>query len=164
MAEPLEEQLLAAIVTALESMTGTRYFGSEYPNIPVVGRDPVLVNGLASFPYLAVYTAGGGYTLGEGEEGLVTTGGGLGYENRFSFFLAGFVQPTPQFSGDTWRLRLRKDALDTIAKLTAPLNTLPQLRSIYPDGDSEFDDGELNGIRLFTQRYRATFDDVLAIP
>jgi len=164
--EPLEEQAVQAVVELLESMTGTRPWGGEYPNPPRVQRDlPLSIQGIGQCPLLiaTIKVSGSGYDLGEDVEGMVTTGGGVGYKNIFAFDVIGYVQGT-EVLADTWCLRLRKDVLDTLCARAEVLPGIPQCRSLWPIGDTEFDPGVLGEhIRAFAQGYALTFDETMTL-
>ena len=168
MAEPLEEQALLAVIALLGGMTGVRPWGGEYPSPPSVSREmPPALIGLPNYPHLIVTMRvnGSGYELGEAVEGMVSTGGGLGYRNTFAFDVVGCVQATPDVSADTWCLRLRKDVLDVLCGHAEPIAAVPECRALWPIGETEFDPGELNArVRGFLQGYVAIFDEVMALP
>lgn len=167
MAEPLEEQALIAIVARLEGMTGVRPWGGEYPKAPTVARvlPPALI-GIPNYPYLVVTmrVSGSGYALGEEVDGMVSVGGAVGYKNTFAFDVVGYVQATADFTADTWCLRLRKDVLDVLCGHAEALEGIPQCRSLWPVGETEFDPGVLGErVRAFAQGYELTFDEVMTL-
>lgn len=167
MAEPLEEQAILVVVALLEGMTGVRPWGGEYPKSPTVSRElPPAVIGIPNYPHLVVTmrAGGSGYDLGEDVDGMVSVGGAIGYKSTFAFDVVGYVQATESVKADTWCLRLRKDVLDTLCGHAEALAGVPQCRSLWPTGETEFDPGVLGErVRAFAQSYALTFDDVMTL-
>ena len=166
MPEPLEEQGLVAVIEMLKGMTGMRPWGGTYPNAPRVQRDlPLSLASIGQCPLLVATMAvdGSGYDLGEDVAGMVTVGGAVGYKNVFAFDVIGYVQGTEE-AADTWCLRLRKDVLDTLCARAEALPNIPQCRSLWPIGSTEFDPGILDEYhRAFRQGYVLIFDEVMPL-
>jgi hypothetical protein len=164
--EPLEEQALRVVIDLLQGMTGVRPFGEPYPNPPRVQRDlPMSTAGIGQCPMLVVTmaVAGSGYALGEDIEGMVSVGGAIGYKNTFAFDVLGYVQGTAT-AADTWCLRLRRDVLDTLCARAEAIPGVPQARSLWPVGETEFDPGGLGEhVRAFRQAFAVDFDEVMTL-
>jgi hypothetical protein len=106
---------------------------------------------------------GSTYDLGEDVPGMVTVGSAVGYKNLFAFDVIGYVQGTEE-SADTWCLRLRKDVLDTLCARAEALPGIPECRSLWPFGNTEFDPGILGeSHRGFRQGYVLIFDEVMTL-
>jgi hypothetical protein len=166
MPEPLEEQGLKAVVAMLEGMTDVRPWGGNYPNQPRVSRDlPLSTMAIGQCPLLVVTLAidGSDHGLGETVEGMVTVGGAIGYKSTFVFDVVGYVQGN-SVPADTWCLRLRKDVLDTLCARAEAIPGLPQARSLWPVGPTEFDPGILGeNLRAFRQSYAIEFDETMRL-
>lgn len=166
MAEPLEEQGLVAVIEMLKGMTGMRPWGGTYPNPPRVERElPLAATAIGQCPLLVATMAvdGSTYELGEDVEGMVSVGGAVGYKNIFAFDVIGYVTGTEE-AADTWCLRLRKDVLDTLCARAEALPGIPQCRSLWPLGTTEFDPGILGeSHRAFRQGYVLMFDEVMTL-
>jgi hypothetical protein len=166
MAEPLEEQGLVAVLEMLRGMTGMRPWGGTYPNPPRVARDlPQTLAAIGQCPLLVATMAvdGSSYDLGEDVEGMVTVGSAVGYKNVFAFDVIGYVQGNEE-AADTWCLRLRKDVLDTLCARAEAIPGVPECRSLWPLGTTEFDPGILGEYhRAFRQGYVLIFDEVMSL-
>jgi hypothetical protein len=164
--EPLEEQGLVAVIDMLKAMTGMRPWGGTYPNPMRVERElPLSTTAIGQCPLLVATMAvdGSGYDLAEDAEGMVTVGSAIGYKNLFAFDVIGYVQGTEE-AADTWCLRLRKDVLDTLCARAEAIPSIPQCRSLWPIGTTEFDPGILGEQhRAFRQGYVLMFDEVMTL-
>lgn len=144
MAEPLREQALTALAAALGTITGTRGFGTPYPNTPVIERrykTPMQCN---QFPVLLLLE-GPGSTVGiEAMDGM--------FRHEFTIMVYGYVQGDDLLSRSTWLERLWDDVFSVLQAN----RTLGGLCADITMGPQETDEGELEPLGAFVQTIAVT--------
>lgn len=104
MAEPFREQIVQAVITTLETITGVRDFGTAYPNEVQVRQELREGEQVNHRPTLLVEEASGSTFEVE-----VVAGGATGFRHRMELNITGFVKADAAASAQTWRRRLWND-------------------------------------------------------
>ncbi len=156
MPEPASVVVIAALIAALEGMTGTRFWGTPYPNTITVSGDYLSLEQVNKFPHLIVIEAPAS------EFSVLTTAGGeVGMRHALRLLLLGYVRGEPGVvSRSTWLHRLLADCMRTILA-DAALGAL--CHRILFDAEREFDDGELAPKGAFSQRLTLEFDETFTV-
>jgi hypothetical protein len=152
--EPVREQALVRIVEALSGMTGSRPWGGDYPNPPVVERRLKPVSQIAHFPHLCVLESSGSTVVG------VDVGGQAMHTHALRATVYGYVKEDNLVSRSTWLQRLWDDVWRT---LLADATLGGVARDLAVDGPLDTDEGELGDIGAFAQDLTVTIDDVVTV-
>jgi hypothetical protein len=144
MPEPLRERALAALVTELETITGTRPWGGSYLNTPVVERRYKTPMQVTQFPALLVLEGPGSTFEIAGVDGM--------FEHKLRVVIYGYVQGDDQTLRTTWLQRLWDDVI-TVLQANRILGGLSSDIDIL---ELETDEGELEPLGAFAQTIAVT--------
>lgn len=109
MADAVAVRTMQAIVDRLLTMTGTRFFGSAYPNDPAVESDLKTEEGIKQYPHICVW-------LMRTEERQPTQSVGLeqGFLTPHVFSITGYTERAEGLAPITWAARLAEDVQITL--------------------------------------------------
>jgi hypothetical protein len=144
MSEPLREQALLKLVTALETITGVRPWGGSYPNTPVVERRYKTPMQVTQFPALLVLEGPGSTFEIMGVDGM--------FEHKFAVMIYGYVQGDDVITRSTWLQRLQ-DEVRTVLQANRTLGGLSSDITLVAE---ETDEGELEPLGAFAQTIAVT--------
>ncbi len=156
-AEPVREQILAAVAAKLATIAGTRPWGGSYPHALTVDRgykDPLRLDE-TQFPYLCVVEGSGSTASIE-----ATGGGTVRIRHQLKIELYGYVRGGA-VARATWLQRLWDDVFKVLVA-NATLDGVA--RDIAPfDGPDLTDGGEIDPIGAFLQTITADADEDVAV-
>ncbi|MBI4637681.1 MAG: hypothetical protein HY727_15190 [Candidatus Rokubacteria bacterium] len=156
MPEPIRDQILEKIVAKLQSMTGTRQWGTigpwTYANNPVVKREFTTLEQAKEYPWLCVIE-GPGSTFEE-----IATGAApyATFDHKFAVTVYGYVKGDDVTSRSRWLQRLWEDTVRTLLK-NAKLDGI--VRDLAIDAGVETDEGENEPLGAFAQGVTVLMDD-----
>ena len=151
MAEPVREQAIVAVVALLRGMTGTRSWGTAYPNAPTVERRFREPSQVSQFPHLIVQRTS------ETRFDLAELDGA--FSHALVLDLLGYVCADAAATEDTWLERLWHDVATTL-QADRQLGTLAQDITL---GEYETDAGELAPLAAFRQQITVTIFETMTV-
>jgi len=151
MPEPIREQALAAVAAALATMTGERLWGGTYPSAVTVDRAFKMTAQIRKYPYLIVIEGPGSSVSGPELRGSVAA-----ITHQFQVAIYGYVHADSNVSASTWLQRLWDDVFQTMLNNSTFGGTI---RTIWPSGGGEHDEGELEPEGAFFMPWTAVLDE-----
>jgi hypothetical protein len=139
-----------AIAELLQTMTGVRFWGGEYPNPVTVERRFHVPAQRAELPRLCVIDASGS------RREFGTTGGVGRYVDHFVVMIYGYVLATDTVTRSAWLERLRYDVFMTLAAAPLPRG---YIRNFDFSRAEETDQGADEPLGIFAWPIEALLDD-----
>jgi hypothetical protein len=150
MAEAPREQAMATMAGILATMTGTRFWGGEYPNPITIERRFIVPAQRAEFPRLCVLE-------GSGARRVFGETGGVGrYVDQFVVMLYGYVIGTDAVPRAMALTRLEYDCFVTLAQAPMPNGYIRNFDFSRP---AETDQGADEPIGVFAWPIGLVLDD-----